>query len=125
MTDSQKEAVIEGRHAIHLAKLQFKHPTNWEQVLERENEQRAAKKAERDGDTITEDGDEQVEQEQDEQERQATPPAPYEPGEFPMRRGAAAMRDAMNRVDETETPLPPEGGTQAQNRGVPSEYEIN
>ena len=50
MTDSQKKAVIEGRHAEHLAKLQLKHLTNWEQVLERENAERAARKAQKDGD---------------------------------------------------------------------------
>ena len=126
MTDSQKEAVIEGRHAKHIAKLQLKHGANWEQVLKDENEKRAARYDQEDGDGIAEGQLADHENEQYDKEQGATPPAPYEPGQYPMPRNrAAAMRDAMNRVDETETPLPPEGGTQAQNRGVPSEYAIN
>ena len=112
MTDSQKEAVIEGRHAKHIAKLQLKHGANWEQVLKDENEKRAARYDQEDGDAIAEGQLADHENEQYDKEQGATPPAPYEPGEFPMRRRAAAMRDAMDRVDETETPLP-DGGAQA------------
>ena len=139
MTDSQKEAVIEGRHAKHIAKLQLKHGANWEQVLKDENEKRAARYDQEDGDGIAEGQLADHENEQYDKEQGATPPAPYEPGQFPMRRNKMNVKPPKEYPEPerdfehekrmldrlTEKPKGLDGATYKKEfNGVPSEYAI-
>ena len=113
MTDSERATVIEGRHVKHLADLKRKHPENWQQVFDDENEKRAQKKADRDHDTTTPLGDELDEENADiapEPSQQAETEPVYAPP-------APAPYTDPGRYDYTQR-------SDKQIKGVPSEYAI-